>query len=106
MLFQVEMNVRLPQDLPAEKAEALKQTQRARATRRRVAPSVASGPLRQHQIADPQEQNGILSSLPLFPFMDMRITPLCRQPSSVHDDYRYISDQLSFIKGERQCLLI
>ena len=39
-------------------------------------------------IADPQEQNGILSSLPLFPFMDMRITPLCRQPSSVHDDYR------------------
>ena len=27
MLFQVEMNVRLPQDLPAEKAEALKQTE-------------------------------------------------------------------------------
>jgi len=27
MLFQVEMNVRLPHDLPAEKAEALKQTE-------------------------------------------------------------------------------
>ena len=61
MLFQVEMNVRLPHDLPAEKAEALKQTERARATRRRLAPSVASGPLRQRQIADPQEQNGVLS---------------------------------------------
>jgi muconolactone D-isomerase len=81
MLFQVEMNVWLPHDLPGREGR-----KRARATRRRLAPSVASGPLRQRQIADAQEQNGILSSLPLFPFMDMRITPLCRQPPSVHDD--------------------
>jgi muconolactone D-isomerase len=31
MLFQVEMDVRLPHDFPAEKVEALKQTERARA---------------------------------------------------------------------------
>lgn len=96
MLFQVEMNVRLPHDLPAEKAEALKQTERARAEELqragawrhlwRVAGRYANVSI--FDVADPQELHDILSSLPLFPFMDMRITPLCRHPSSVHDDDR------------------
>ena len=30
----------------------------------------------------------ILSALPLFPFMEMRITALCRHPSSIRDDDR------------------
>jgi muconolactone D-isomerase len=96
MLFQVEMNVRLPHDLTAEKVEALKQTERARAEELqragtwrhlwRVAGRYANVSI--FDVADPQELHDILSSLPLFPFMDMRITPLCRHPSSVHDDDR------------------
>jgi muconolactone D-isomerase len=96
MLFQVEMNVRLPYDLTAEKVEALKQTERARAEELqragtwrhlwRVAGRYANVSI--FDVADPQELHDILSSLPLFPFMDMRITPLCRHPSSVHDDDR------------------
>jgi len=34
------------------------------------------------------ELHGILTSLPLYPFMEMKVTPLCRHPSSIHDDDR------------------
>jgi muconolactone D-isomerase len=96
MLFQVEMDVRLPYDFPAEKAEALKQTERARAQELqragiwrhlwRVAGRYSNVSI--FDVSGPQDLHDILSSLPLFPFMDMRITPLCRHPSSVHDDDR------------------
>jgi len=96
MLFHVEMNVRLPHDFPAEKAEALKQTERARAQELqragiwrhlwRVAGRYSNVSI--FDVSGPQDLHDILSSLPLFPFMDMRITPLCRHPSSVHDDDR------------------
>jgi len=48
MLFQVEMTVKLPPDMPAE-----------------------------------QE---LVSNLPLFPYMEISVKPLCRHPSSVRDD--------------------
>jgi len=96
MLFQVEMDVRLPHDFPAEKAEALKQTERARAQELqragiwrhlwRVAGRYSNVSI--FDVSGPQDLHDILSSLPLFPFMDMRITPLCRHPSTVHDDDR------------------
>jgi muconolactone D-isomerase len=96
MLFQVEMDVRLPYDFPAEKAEALKHTERARAQELqragiwrhlwRVAGRYSNISI--FDVSGPQDLHNILSSLPLFPFMDMRITPLCRHPSSVHDDDR------------------
>jgi len=96
MLFQVEMDVRVPHDFPAEKAEALKQTERARAQELqragiwrhlwRVAGRYSNVSI--FDVSGPQDLHDILSSLPLFPFMDMRITPLCRHPSSVHDDDR------------------
>jgi len=96
LLFQVEMDVRLPHDFPAEKAEALKQTERARAQELqragiwrhlwRVAGRYSNVSI--FDVSGPQDLHDILSSLPLFPFMDMRITPLCRHPSSVHDDDR------------------
>ena len=96
MLFKVEMDVRLPHDFPAEKAEALKQTERARAQELqragiwrhlwRVAGRYSNVSI--FDVSGPQDLHDILSSLPLFPFMDMRITPLCRHPSSVHDDDR------------------
>ena len=96
MLFQVEMDVRLPHDFPAEKVEALKQTERARAQELqragvwrhlwRVAGRYSNVSI--FDVSGPQDLHDILSSLPLFPFMDMRITPLCRHPSSVNDDDR------------------
>jgi muconolactone D-isomerase len=96
MLFKVEMDVRLPHDFPAEKSEALKQTERARAQELqragiwrhlwRVAGRYSNVSI--FDVSGPQDLHDILSSLPLFPFMDMRITPLCRHPSSVHDDDR------------------
>ena len=96
MLFQVEMDVRLPYDFPAEKAEAFKHTERARAQELqragiwrhlwRVAGRYSNVSI--FDVSGPQDLHDILSSLPLFPFMDMRITPLCRHPSSVHDDDR------------------
>ena len=96
MLFQVEMDVRLPHDFPAEKVEALKHTERTRAQELqragiwrhlwRVAGRYSNVSI--FDVSGPQDLHDILSSLPLFPFMDMRITPLCRHPSSVHDDDR------------------
>ena len=96
MLFQVEMDVRLPHDFPAEKVEALKQTERARAQELqragiwrhlwRVAGRYSNVSI--FDVSGPQDLHDILSSLPLFPFMDMRITALCRHPSTVHDDDR------------------
>ena len=32
------------------------------------------------------ELHAILTSLPLFPFMTMKVTPLCRHPSSIRED--------------------
>jgi muconolactone D-isomerase len=96
MLFQVEMDVQLPYDFPAEKAEALKHTERDRAQELqragiwrhlwRVAGHYSNVSI--FDVSGPQDLHDILSSLPLFPFMDMRITPLCRHPSSVYDDDR------------------
>ena len=39
-------------------------------------------------VESPQELHDILSALPLFPFMDITVTPLCRHPSSIRDDDR------------------
>jgi len=96
MLFQVEMDVRLPYDMPEEKANALKHTERARAQELQRAGIWrhlwrAAGRYSNISIFDvpgPQDLHDVLSSLPLFPFIEMRITPLCRHPSSIHDDDR------------------
>jgi muconolactone D-isomerase len=96
MLFQVEMNVRLPHDLTIEKADALKQTERARAQELqragiwrhlwRVAGRYSNVSI--FDVSGPQELHDVLSNLPLFPFMEIQVTPLCRHPSSIHDDDR------------------
>ena len=96
MLFHVEMDVRIPHDLPAEKVDALKQAERARAMELqrtgawrhlwRVAGRYANVSI--FDVAGAQELHDILSSLPLFPFMEIQVTPLCRHPSSIHDDDR------------------
>ena len=96
MLFKVDMDVRIPHDVPAERADVLKQAERARAQDLqrtgvwrhlwRVAGRYANVSI--FDVSGPQELHDILSTLPLFPFMEVLVTPLCRHPSSIRDDDR------------------
>ncbi len=93
MLFHVEMKVSIPRDLDPEIAEGLKQTEKARAQELqrqgkwrhlwRVAGHYANVSI--FDVESHDELHAILMALPLFPFMEMRVTPLCRHPSSIHD---------------------
>ena len=96
MLFHVRMDVRLPHDLPTETADKLKATERARAQELRRAGKWRHlwrivGQYSNISIFDvesPTELHDILSGLPLFPYMGIAVAPLCRHPSSIHDDDR------------------
>jgi muconolactone D-isomerase len=88
------MDVRLPHDLPTETADELKATERARAQELQRAGKWRHlwrivGQYSNISIFDvesPTELHDILSGLPLFPLMDIAVAPLCRHPSSIHDD--------------------
>ncbi|MBB3232151.1 muconolactone Delta-isomerase [Halomonas stenophila] len=94
MLFQVEMTVKLPPDMPAERAAEIKATEKAYAQELqragkwrhlwRVAGSYANVSI--FDVQDNAELQEIVSNLPLFPYMEINVTPLCRHPSSVRDD--------------------
>jgi muconolactone D-isomerase len=94
MLFHVEMTVNIPHDLSRDVADELKATERERAhalqqsgTWRhlwRVAGRYANVSI--FDVSSPTELHDILSTLPLFPFMDIKVSPLCRHPSSIRDD--------------------
>ena len=94
MLFHVRMTVRLPHDLSAERADQLKKTERERAQELqragtwrhlwRVAGQYANVSV--FDVSGPQELHDILSTLPLFPFMDIEVSPLCLHPSAIRDD--------------------
>jgi muconolactone D-isomerase len=88
--------VRLPHDMAPDKADALKKVERERAQELqasgqwrhlwRVAGRYANVSV--FDVADAQTLHDILSTLPLFPFMTISVTPLCRHPSSIHADDR------------------
>lgn len=94
MLFHVEMDVRLPHDLPIDKVDALKKTERERAHELqasgkwrhlwRVAGRYANVSI--FDVSGAEELHQILSTLPLFPFMEISVSPLCRHPSSIRED--------------------
>ena len=96
MLFKVEMDVNVPLDYDPAKFEALKAAEKARfqalqkaGTWRHIWRVV--GQYANVSIFDVQsnaELHDILMSLPLYPFMDVRIKALCRHPSSTHEDDR------------------
>ena len=96
MLFQVQMDVRIPHDLDTAKADALKSAERERAQvlQRegkwrhlwRHAGRYANTSV--FDVDGAQELHDILSTLPLFPFMEISVTPLCRHPSSIRSDDR------------------
>lgn len=91
MLFHVTMEVRLPPDMPAAQADDLKAREKAMAQELqrqgkwrhlwRVAGRYANVSV--FDVADADELHALLSALPLFPFMDIRVTALARHPSAI-----------------------
>ena len=91
MLFHVRMDVRLPPDMPADRADLLKKEEKALAQRLqeqgqwrhlwRIAGQYANVSL--FDVAGNEELHALLMSLPLYPYMQIEVMPLCRHPSSV-----------------------
>ncbi|AQR67998.1 muconolactone delta-isomerase [Janthinobacterium sp. LM6] len=93
MLFHVRMNVNLPLSMPVEQAAQLKQTEKELAQRLqhegkwrhlwRIAGQYAN--ISVFDVDSVDELHNLLTSLPLFPYMQVDVMPLCRHPSSVRD---------------------
>jgi muconolactone D-isomerase len=96
MLFHVRMNVHLPASLAPSDAAALRQAVKDLAQRLqregkwrhlwRIAGQYANVSV--FDVAGADELHTLLTSLPLFPYMQVDVMPLCRHPSSVRDDDR------------------
>lgn len=96
MLFQVQMTVRLPHDMAPDDASRLKSREKeiAQDLQRqgvwrhlwRIAGHYANTSI--FDVADNAALHDTLMTLPLFPYMDIEVKPLCRHPSSIHDDDR------------------
>lgn len=96
MLFKVEMDVAIPLGFDPETLDRLKAAEKALCLELQ-----ATGVWRHiwrvvgqyknvsiFDVADNTALHDILMSLPLFPFMEIRVAALCRHPSSQHDDDR------------------
>ena len=91
MFYCVRMDVRVPHDVDKAAFEELKAEEKARAQQLqrdgkwphlwRVAGCYAN--ISVFDVTDHDELHSILSSLPLFPFMDIAVTPLARHPSAI-----------------------
>ena len=96
MLFKVEMDVNVPLDFDKTRFEELKAAEKARfqelqraGTWRHIWRVVGQySNVSIFDVADNAELHDIMMSLPLYPFMTVRVTALCRHPSSLHDDDR------------------
>jgi muconolactone D-isomerase len=80
--------------MPAEQAAQLKQDEKALAARLqeegkwrhlwRIAGQYANISI--FDVASVDELHALLTSLPLFPYMQIEVMPLCRHPSSVRSN--------------------
>ena len=94
MLFHVRMDVSIPLDMPEEKVSKIKQTEKEYAQKLqaqgkwrhlwRIAGQYANISI--FDVSDVDELHQILSNLPLFPYMQIEVMPMCRHPSSVRED--------------------
>lgn len=96
MLFQVEMDVQVPHDVDPEAFEILKAKEKA------YAQNLQEKGVWRHlwriigqykntsifDVTSNEELHNTLMGLPLYPYLELKITPLCRHPSSIHDDDR------------------
>lgn len=96
MLFMVEMTVAIPADFDKAEADRLKAEEKARFQALQATGSWRHiwrvvGQYANVSIFDVESNaslHDMLLSLPLYPFMTMKVTPLCRHPSTLHEDDR------------------
>jgi muconolactone D-isomerase len=91
MLYHVRMDVHPPHDIDPERLDALKAAEKARSQELqragkwrhlwRIAGEYANVSV--FDVADHDELHAILSTLPLFPFMTIQVTPLALHPSAI-----------------------
>ncbi len=96
MLFHVTMSVRIPHDADPAEIDGLKAAEKARCHDLmdagvwrhiwRVAGQWRNVSI--FDVGDIAALHDLLTGLPLFPYMDIDVTPLCRHPSSIRDDDR------------------
>ncbi|VXC69624.1 muconolactone delta-isomerase (MIase) [Burkholderia sp. 8Y] len=94
MLFHVRMDVNIPADMPVHVADEIKAREKAysQALQRsgkwrhiwRLAGQYANFSI--FDVESNAELHEILTALPLFSYMKVSVTPLCRHPSSIRDD--------------------
>ncbi|MDH2346150.1 MULTISPECIES: muconolactone Delta-isomerase [unclassified Bradyrhizobium] len=94
MMFQVRMDVNMPTDMPADAANEIRVREKAysqelqRSGKWRHIWRI-TGEYANYSIFDAKdnaELHELLIGLPLFPYMRISVTPLCRHPSSIRDD--------------------
>lgn len=96
MLFKVEMTVNVPPGFDPERFDVLKAEEKALSQELqrqglwrhlwRVAGLYANVSI--FDVESNAQLHDILMALPLYPFMTVTVTALCRHPSSIHDDDR------------------
>lgn len=91
MLFMVEMTVDIPADLPVDVADDIKAREKQYSQDLQRSGKWAHiwrivGEYKNVSIFDVQsndELHTLLSELPLFPYMEIKVTPLSRHPSAI-----------------------
>jgi muconolactone D-isomerase len=91
MLFHVHIDVHIPHDTDPEKLRQLSDREHERAKELqlqgkwkhlwRVTGKYSNISI--FDVNDPAELHEILNSLPLYPFMDVEVTALCKHPGSL-----------------------
>lgn len=91
MLFLVRMDVNIPRDLPEAQANEIKAREKAYSQDLqrdgrwksiwRVVGEYANYSI--FDVASNDELHALLSGLPLFPYMRIKVTPLARHPSAI-----------------------
>lgn len=91
MLYLVRMDVKIPHDLPASQADEIKAREKAYSQELqrdgrwahlwRVVGEYANYSV--FDVASNDELHQLLSQLPLFPYMQLQVTPLAQHPSSI-----------------------
>jgi muconolactone D-isomerase len=94
MLFKVEMQVNIPSSLPTAQADEIKAKEKAYSQQLqrdgkwphiwRVVGQYANVSI--FDVADNQELHTLLTALPLYPYMEISVQPLCEHPSSIHNE--------------------
>ena len=91
MLYLVRMDVKIPHDLPTDVAAEIKAREKAYSQQLqhdgrwphiwRVVGEYANYSV--FDVASNDELHELLQGLPLFPYMDIQVTPLARHPSAI-----------------------